>query len=182
MEATVLAAAEAPTWTEPIRLPEGTEVHLHAMAPEDAGALLRFHSRLSPDTTYMRFFTVHPELSENELEHFTHVDHRDREALVATVGNEIIAVARLERMPGGREAEAAFVVADEWQGQGLGSTLFERLVLRARELGITRFMAEVLPHNRRMLNVFLHSGRPAQSRFRDGVVHLAVDLVGGRPS
>jgi RimJ/RimL family protein N-acetyltransferase len=160
----------------PIELRDGTEVHLHAMRGDDADALLRFHHQLSAETTHLRFFAVHPELSSRELEHFSQVDHQDREAIVATVDEEIVGVARFDRLGGGRDAEAAFVVADIWQGEGLGTALFGRLVARARELGVERFTAEVLPHNRRMLNLFLHSRFPVTACHRDGVVHVVLDL------
>lgn len=178
MSASALAALNP--IREAIWLRDGTEVHLHPMAADDAGALLRFHHDLSSETTYFRFFNVHPELSDHELEHFTQVDHRDREAIVATIDGEIVGVARFDRQADG-DAEAAFVIADRWQGAGLGTQLFHRLAIRARELGIERFVAEVLPHNRRMLNVFLHAGLPATSEFRDGVVHLTVELSGAAP-
>jgi hypothetical protein len=54
-------------------------VAIRPMAPEDAAALVRFHERLSDDTTRRRFFTPHPSLSERELARFTHVDHRTPE-------------------------------------------------------------------------------------------------------
>ena len=180
MEATDLLAPDSSTIRTPIELRDGTEVHLHAMRGDDADALLRFHHQLSPETTHLRFFSVHPELSSRELEHFTHVDHWDREAIVATVDHEIVGVARFDRLPGGSEAEAAFVVADVWQGEGLGTALFGRLAARARELGLERFTAEVLPHNRRMLNLFHRSGLPVTARFRDGVVHVVLDLGNDR--
>jgi RimJ/RimL family protein N-acetyltransferase len=177
MKATDLLSPDSSTSIrEPIQLRDGTEVRLHAMRGDDADALLRFHHRLSPETTYLRFFSVHPELSSGELERFTHVDHRDREAIVATVDEEIVGVARFDRVDGDSEAEAAFVIADVWQGEGLGTALFERLTARARELGIERFTAEVLPHNRRMLNLFHHSGLPVTARLQDGVVHVVLDL------
>ena len=56
------------------------------------------------------------------------------------------------------------------------AALFDRLAARARELGVERFEAEVLPHNRRMLNLFQHSGLPVSSVFRDGVVHVVLEL------
>jgi GNAT superfamily N-acetyltransferase len=177
MDATGLLSPDASMSIRvPIRLQDGTEVHLHAMRGDDAAALLRFHHQLSPETTYLRFFSVHPELSPRDVEYFTHVDHRDREAIVATVDEEIIAVARFDRVAGGRDAEAAFVIADVWQGEGLGKALFDRLAARAREVGVDRFTAEVLPHNRRMLNLFHHSGLPVTARMQDGVVHVVLDL------
>jgi RimJ/RimL family protein N-acetyltransferase len=177
MDATALLPPDASSMREPIELRDGTEVHLHAMGGDDAAALLRFHHRLSPETTFLRFFSVHPELSSRELERFTHVDHHDREAIVATVDEEIVGVARFDRLTGGgRDAEAAFVVADVWQGEGLGTALFDRLAARARELGVERFIAEVLPHNRRMLDLFHRSGLPVTARLQDGVVHVVLDL------
>ena len=159
-----------------IVLRDGTEVQLHAMDPQDADALLRFHSRLSPETTYLRFFSVHPTLSEREVDRFTHVDHHDREALVAMVDDQIVGIARFDRAGTSAEAEVAFVIADVWQGEGLGSALLDRLACRARDVGVSRFTAEVLPHNHRMLAVFHHVGWPVSSRMRDGVVHLELDL------
>lgn len=159
-----------------IELHDGTTVRLHPMSASDAPGLARFHSTLSPETTYFRFFSVHPLLSEKELYHFTHVDHTVREAIVVTAGDEIVAVARFDRLKDPLEAEAAFVVADSWQELGLGTALFHRLADRAREVGVNRLVAEVLPHNRRMLAVFHHSGLPVRSELRDGEVHLVVEL------
>ena len=177
MEATGLLSRDVPISIHaPIELRDGTDVHLHAMHGDDAAALLRFHHRLSPETTVLRFFSVHPELSSHELEYFTNVDHQDREAIVATVDEEIVGVARFDRLDPGTDAEAAFVVADVWQGEGLGSALFGRLAARARAVGVERFTAEVLPHNHRMLNLFHSSGLPVTARFQDGVVHVVLDL------
>jgi RimJ/RimL family protein N-acetyltransferase len=142
----------------------------------DADALVRFHGRLSDETTYLRFFAVHPVLHPNEVERFTHVDHRRREAVVALLDGEIVAVARFDRLGNGDDAEVAFVVADEFQGRGIGSTLLSELVTRARVLGVRRFVAETLPHNRRMLAVFRHSSLPVETRFEDGTVHVVLDL------
>jgi GNAT superfamily N-acetyltransferase len=160
----------------PIVLRDGTNVDLHVMRPDDAGDLVRFHHTLSPETTYLRFFSVHPELSEREVERFTNVDHHGREALVATVDGHIVAVGRFDRVGDSAEAEVAFVVADVWQGEGLGRALLHRLASRARDEGITRLTAEVLPHNHRMLSVFRHAGWPMQSSFRGDVVHVELDL------
>jgi RimJ/RimL family protein N-acetyltransferase len=157
-------------------LRDGTTVRLRPMHSSDAAGLERFHSTLSPETTYLRFFSVHPWLSEQEVYHFTHVDHTVREAIVATAGDEIVGVARFDRLNDPMEAEAAFVVADRWQEMGLGTALFQRLADRARALGVARLVAEVLPHNRRMLAVFHHAGLPVRSEIRDGVVHLILDL------
>jgi RimJ/RimL family protein N-acetyltransferase len=150
-------------------------VDLRAMQPDDAERLLRFHHSLSPETVYLRFFSVHPDLRPDELDRFTHVDHEQREAIVAVVDDDIVGVARFDRT-GADTAEVAFVVADRWQGKGLGTMLFEALEARAREVGIDRFTAETLPHNERMLSVFRHCGHPHRSWYDAGVVHVEMDL------
>ena len=163
-----------------VELRDGMRVELHPMHADDAASLLRFHGTLSAETTHLRFFAVHPELSAKELHRFTHVDHRDREAIVATAAGEIIGVARFDRFDESGDAEVAFVVADSWQGRGLGTAMFDRLATRAREVGLSRFVADTLPHNGRMLAVFHHSGLPLTSGLRDGAVHLVIDLADGQ--
>ena len=141
----------------------------------DAGRLVAFHRRCSIETTRLRFFTVHPELRPEELHRFTHVDHLDREAIVAVVDDEIVGVARYDRTPGG-EADVAFVVEDAWQGRGLGALLFEALARCARCAGIDVLTAQTLAENRRMLAVFRHAGHRVRTRFEDGVVDVEIDL------
>ena len=151
-------------------------VEFVVMRPEDAERLLRFHDTLSSETTYLRYFSFHPELRPQELYRFTHVDHRDREAVVAVVAGEIVGVARFDRLETPADAEVAFVVADSWQGRGLGTLLFERLAQRARHLGIERFIAQTLAHNARMLAVFHHVGLPVTQRRDAEIIHLVIDL------
>jgi GNAT superfamily N-acetyltransferase len=157
-------------------LPDGSTVLLMPMSPDDGERLVRFHGRLSPETTHRRFFSIHPELSPEEVERFTHVDHVDREAIIAVAGGEIVGVARFDRLAGGADADAAFVVDDEWQGQGLGTVLFDHLAGRARDLGVARFVAQTLPDNRPMLSVFRHAGLPIVEQYEDGIVDVTIDL------
>ena len=113
-----------------------------------------------------------------DLERFVNVDHRDREALVAEYGGELHRGGRYERLgPGADEAEVAFVVEDAHQGRGLGSVLMEHLVARARQAGIARFVAEVLPANSRMMRVFTDAGYEVARRYADGVVHLTFPIA-----
>ena len=156
-------------------LADGRRVTVVPMTAEDGERLVRFHEGLSPLTTYRRFFCVHPELSATEVDRFTHVDHHKREALVAVADGEIVGVARLERLADPTRAEVAFVVADEWQGIGLGTLLYDRLAARARQLGITTIVADTLPENWPMLAVFRRAG--GVLRMDDGVVAVTVALA-----
>src|SRR4029077_104948 len=116
------------------------------------------HGRLSPETVQLRFFTAHPRLSDAEVERFTNVDGRDRAALVAVLDDGIGAVVRYDRSPGTDEAEVAFVVEDAQQRRGVATLLLEHLAALARSNGITRFTAETLGPNRRMLDLSRDAG------------------------
>ena len=75
-----------------------------------------------------------------------------------------------------RSAEVAFNISDHYQGKGIGSVLLEHLAAIAQEFGIARFMAEVLPQNRKMLSVFSDAGYDVKRHIEDGVVEVGFDI------
>lgn len=155
----------------------GLRYHVRAIRPDDAEQLVAFHRHLSPHSVYLRFFTFHPTLSAAEVARFTTVDYVDRLALVATVGDRIIAVGRFDRAPGSTEAEVAFVVADEFQHHGIGSLLLDELARAARQRGIEVFKADTLAENSTMLDVFRHTGFPVTSSIEYGTVILRFPIA-----
>ncbi len=156
-------------------LRDGRTCHVRPIRPDDDARLVRFHSRLTAETIYFRFFAPYPELSERDVARFVTVDYTDRVALVATAGGEIIGVARYDRVDA-RDAEVAFVVRDDHQSRGLGAVLLEHLAAAAWERGLRRFVAEVLPTNTKMLGTFRDAGYAVSQRMEDGVFHLTFDL------
>ena len=103
------------------------------------------------------------------------VDHLDRAALIATIGDEMIGVVRYERIDPDA-AEVAFNIEDAHQGRGVGSIFLEHIAAAARERGISRFVADVLPANGKMLRVFQDAGYVVEHEFEDGVVRLEFGL------
>ena len=156
-------------------LRDGGTAHLRPITPSDAAALQEFHVAQSPESIYLRFFAPLPRLSDRDLARFTTVDHVERVAFVVTVGGRIIGVGRYDRVAP-REAEVAFNISDAHQGRGLGSVLLEHLAAAARENGIHRFVAEVLPQNRKMISVFRDAGYEVGHQYDDGVIHLEFDI------
>jgi GNAT superfamily N-acetyltransferase len=156
---------------------EGTRVHLRPIRPEDASRLLEFHKQLSPRSVYRRYFFVHPDLSVREIEHLTRVDFVDRLALVVEYENQLVAVGRYELNPGTREAEVAFVVADTYQHQGIGTLLLEHLAEAAWRNGIMIFVAFVMAENREMLEVFLNSGFAVATSTEYGIVSVRFGIA-----
>lgn len=151
--------------------------HVRPIRPEDGPALVEFHRGLSPRSVYLRFFSAHPTLSEAEVARFTAVDYQDRLALVATVDDRLIAVARYDRTPGAAEAEVAFVVDDAYQHHGVGSELLDELADAALANGVTTFRAETLAENKTMIDVFHHAGFPVTSSIAFGTVTLRFPIT-----
>ena len=160
-------------------LRDGGTAHVRPIRPEDAAALQAFHVAQSERSIYFRFFAPLDRLPERDLDRFTHVDHHDRVALIAVAGQDdgerIIGVGRYDRTDPGT-AEVAFNVADDHHGRGVGSVLLEHLAAAARERGIGRFTAEVLPANSRMIAVFREAGYAVRQQLEDGVVSVSFDL------
>jgi acyl-CoA synthetase (NDP forming)/RimJ/RimL family protein N-acetyltransferase len=158
-------------WEADVVLRDGGTCHLRPMRSDDADRLREFHSRLSPETIYYRFFAPYPTLSDRDVARFTQVDYDRRAAIVATIGEEIIGVVRYDWIHD-VEAEVAFVIRDDYQGRGLATIFLEHIAQAARERGIQRFVAEILPENIRMIDVFRHAGYQSVSDFVEGVVRM----------
>ncbi|MCE7000866.1 bifunctional GNAT family N-acetyltransferase/acetate--CoA ligase family protein [Saccharothrix sp. S26] len=163
-------------WEADVVLSDGGTVHLRPITPDDADKLLAFHGRLSERTRYYRYFGPYPRMPKRDLERFSTVDHVDRVAFTALLGDDIVAVGRYDRLGESGSAEVAFVVEDAHQGRGLGSILLEHLAAAARERGLSRFTAEVLAENGQMVRIFRDAGYGVSRAFEEGVVHLEFDI------
>ena len=170
------APVETP-WDADVVLSDGGTVHVRPVHPSDVERWRRFHTGLSSESVYYRYFSPKPRISAAELTRFTTVDMADRAALVAMLGDDIIADARYDRWPGKDEAEVAFVVADEHHGRGISTLLLEHLAAIARLNGIVRFTAEVLADNRPMLAVFAKAGWPMSRELDSGIIDVVFDIV-----
>lgn len=163
-------------WEADVLLSDGGVAHLRPIRPEDADLLIDFYARVSPESKYLRFFAPYPELTPRDVQRFTVVDHVDRVALIMTIGDRMVAVGRYDRVRD-RDAEVAFLVEDSMQGRGVGPLLLEHLAEAARERGITRFTADVLPQNRAMVGVFAEAGYRVSRQLEDGVVQVDFPIL-----
>ena len=152
-------------------LRDGATAHVRPVRADDAPAVREFLAALSPDSIGYRFFDT-PNL-DWATKWSVDVDYTDRFALVVESGNPraIVAHALYVRM-GADRAEVAFVVADAWQGRGISTILLAHLAEVAGAHGISTFVAEVLPHNRRMIDVFRRSGFPVELHSSPGALEI----------
>lgn len=172
-----MPAAYPAQWESDVVLADGGTVHIRPIRPEDDDALLALYQRMSADSIYLRFFSPVSAPSARQLERLTAVDYDETLALVAELGDDIVAVARYDRLNDPTRAEVAFAVQDDQQGRGLGTLMLEHLAGIARQQGITRFVASILPQNRKMLEVFRNAGFEVDRQFAEGVVELAFPIA-----
>ena len=139
-----------------VTLRNGASARVRAIRPDDEPRLVALCRRLSPRTVYQRFFSFRRLLPE-EAHAFANVDYRQRMAVVAEVDDgqepELIGVARYGPSDEGTTADIGLVVADGWQGLGLGSLLLEEILRAGEQRGIHEFSADVLTDNRRALHL-----------------------------
>jgi acetyltransferase len=141
------------------RAKNGMQVLIRPIRPEDEPAMAKFHETLSDRSVYLRFFHMEKlstRVAHTRLLRKCFIDYDREMALVAERSNpqggdaEIIAVGRLSRAPGTREAEVAVLVADRFQNAGLGSELLGRLIQVGRDEKLERITATILPENMTM--------------------------------
>jgi acyl-CoA synthetase (NDP forming)/RimJ/RimL family protein N-acetyltransferase len=167
-------------WEADVLLRDGHTAHLRPISVDDAELLVEFYAQVSAQSKYLRFFAPMPTLSERDVKRFTNVDHNDRVAFVLTVARKIIAVGRFDRIAPpdgtGDEAEVAFLVQDVHQGRGVAQLLLEHLAQAGRERGVRKFVAEVLPENQRMIQIFRDAGYQVAGGFEEGVMRLEFSI------
>lgn len=122
---------------------------------EDDGERERaFIAGLSRDSLYARLMSAIREPPPEVVHQWVHVDYQSRMAFVATQGDEerIIGIVRYAAVSG-EAAELAAVVADAWQGRGVGTALCRTLFDYARARRIKTLYCLVLANNYRMLKL-----------------------------
>ncbi|MBF0288551.1 MAG: GNAT family N-acetyltransferase [SAR324 cluster bacterium] len=159
----------------------GVEVHFRPVEPTDEGMIQELFYRSSIETIYLRFFTYLKALPHSKAQQMAHVDYDKNLALVGSIqeaGHEaIIAVGFYSLDPATGYADSAFMVRDDWQNQGAGKYLMNRLIEIARERGIKGFTADILIRNSRMMHVFRECApSPIKSSMEEGYYHLSFSL------
>jgi len=163
------------------QLPDGTDITIRPIRPEDAEIEQEFVRTLSDEAKYFRFMDTIHELSQTQLVRFTQIDYDREMALIAVTekdGREVqIGVARYATNPDGESCEFALVVGDEWNHKGIGHKLMAALMEAARHKGLKIMEGEVLSNNRNMLNLIARLGFTAATSPEDNAIKLVVKAL-----
>ena len=161
------------------RLRDGRRLEIRALTSEDRSDLIAAVARTSAESLRRRFFVSKRNFTDQETAFFLNVDFVNHVALVAVLeegGRPVIAGGGRYIVVRPGEAEIAFAVVDQYQGQGIGKALMRHLATIAQAAGLKRLSAEVLAENVPMLRLFEQSGLPMSTKREADVLHVTLRL------
>lgn len=162
-----------------IDLRDNARVFMRPLKLTDEGLLRDMFYKLSEESLHHRFFRMIRAAPRQQLQEVLKVDYDSDMAIVAATSAkeedaEIVGIAHYSRNPRTNFATAAFLVRDDWQHKGIGTTLMNSLVECARANGIAGFVAEVLEQNNGMLRIFHKCGYAIESEMAGGIYSLKI--------
>ncbi|MCX8201452.1 MAG: GNAT family N-acetyltransferase, partial [Candidatus Caldarchaeum sp.] len=166
-------------YVRPWRLKDGRTVLLRPIKPEDEPIEYELIKGLSEESSRFRFFQVIREITHEMLVRFCNIDYDREMAIIAEYREDgkvrNVGVGRLIIDPDRRRAEFAVLVADDFQGLGLGTKLVDTLIEIATEKKISTVYGIILPENTRMINLARKMGFTVKRRSEDVYVELKLD-------
>lgn len=162
-------------------LRDGTEIFFRPVKPTDEPALSEMLYSLSEESIRTRYMTHTIVFPHKDIQRLTNVDYRQDIAIVGVIprvdGEEIVAIAQYFLDPKTQAAEVAFLVQDEWQQKGMGTFLLDYITQIAKQRGVKKFYAKVLPTNESMLAIFHNSGYKVNTEFDGYAYDITYDLT-----
>lgn len=153
-----LVISPYPWWQEStFETRDGDRIFMRPIRPSDADLVIEMFEGLSPETVYRRFFSPLKKISRFLLIKLTQIDYDREIALTAFTGpredRKIAGVARIIFLGDGKTGEFAIVLADDWQGKGIGSVLLKRALECAFSYGLETIEGPVISTNSAMLTL-----------------------------
>ncbi|MBN2361567.1 MAG: GNAT family N-acetyltransferase [Deltaproteobacteria bacterium] len=160
----------------------GLALKLRPVKISDEPILKDFFYELSDKSIYRRFISSRKDMPHERLQEFVIIDYTRELVILALVeqdGQEhLVGVGQYGIHEESHTAEVAFVVRDDFQGQGIGTELLQYLTFLARKQGLLGFTAEVLVENRPMLHLFEKMGFDIDRRSESNVYELRMVFRG----
>jgi len=163
-------------------LRDSTEIFFRPVKPNDEHELSEMLYSLSEKSVQTRYMTHTMTFPHKDVQQLTNINYQQDIAIVGIVpgpsGDEhIVAMAQYFFDPKTQAAEVAFVVHDEWQQKGMGTYLLDYICKIAKQRGVKRFFAKVMPSNKPMLAIFHNSGFKVNTTFDGEVYNISYDLT-----
>jgi acyl-CoA hydrolase/RimJ/RimL family protein N-acetyltransferase len=162
-------------------LKDGTEIFFRPVKPTDETALAGMLYSLSDSSIQTRYMAQTVGFPHRDIQKLTNINYSQDTSIVGTVpsvsGEQVVAIAQYYLDPKTQAAEVAFLVQDEWQEKGMGTFLLDYLTQIAKQRGVKRFYAKVLPTNKPMLGIFHNSGYKVKTGFDGEVYNVMFDLT-----
>ncbi|MGB9853404.1 MAG: acetate--CoA ligase alpha subunit [Candidatus Bathyarchaeales archaeon] len=161
------------------KLRDGRTVLLRPIKPEDEPLWLEMFQNFSEESIRYRFFQIIKDTPHEVRVRYCNIDYDREIAIVAELNEEghrrILGVVRVSLEPDGKKGEIAFIVADPWQGLGLGTKMVDYVIEIAKDMGVETLYAIMLPDNYQAINLTKKMGFTLQSQ-EDGTVKGVLDL------
>ncbi|MHA1145231.1 MAG: GNAT family N-acetyltransferase [Candidatus Helarchaeota archaeon] len=163
-----------------IKIKDGTKVFLRPIKPEDRELWLEFYLSLSKMAKYYRFFSSRPDPDEKMIKQYTQIDYVNNFALIALVKeNEkerMVGVVRYVLDPKSGNAELAIVIADDWQGRGLGTKMLIEMLGIMIKRKVHKVVGDVFLENDKMMQLMRESGFKFIGESQYGIRHFEFAL------
>ena len=152
---------------ETITLPNGREVFVRPIRPEDGPAHKEFVAHITPEDLRLRQLGVTRDIPPSEMARLTQIDY-DREMAFIAIGPacepgaqgtgsaaalETLAVVRTVSNPDNTKADFAVMVRSDLKRGGLGTALMQKMIRYCKSRGTQEIVGEVLAENQAMLNL-----------------------------
>jgi len=162
-------------------LKDGTEIFFRPIKPTDDQELSEMLYSLSDESVRKRYMTRTRSFPHRDVQQLTNIDYKNDLAIVGVVpsasGEKIVAIAQYFLDPKIQSAEVAFIVQDEWQQKGMGTFMLDYITQIAKQRGVKRFYAKVLPNNKPMLAIFHNSGYKVNTKYDGEAYSITYDLT-----
>ena len=157
-------------------LADGRSASIRKPDERDRDALVALHDQLDDQSMRMRFFSMNRHAGQHYVDHILALPGTAVVSLVAILDGRLVGLGTAERITP-EASEVAFVVAAAEQGHGIGTLLLERLAMTCRAMGMTTLVADVLPDNVKMAQVFSDAGYACERRVDRGVLRYVLSTA-----
>ena len=161
------------------KMRDGRTVLLRPIKPEDEPLWLEMFQNFSEESIRYRFFQIIKDTPHETRIRYTNIDYDREIAIVPELTEDgkrkILGVVRVGIEPDGKSGEIAFIVADPWQGLGLGTKMVDYAIEICKDMNVERLYAIMLPDNFRAISLMKKMGF-AITYAGDGTVKGALNL------